>query len=105
MSRWRLVGVTRSARRGKKLTAVFESPSGRRLIRHFGAAGHGDYTLYWRVSPRLAAEKRRQYIARHGRGGEDWEDPTTPGALSRYLLWEKPTLREALAAFRARFSV
>ena len=99
----RLVAIEPSTKRGKKLMAVFGTRNGRTLTRHFGAQGHGDYIAYSRVSAAMAREKRRQYIARHGRGGERWDDPTTPGALSRYLLWEKPTLERAVAAFKKRF--
>ena len=104
---WRLLHVRPSDRPAKKLMATFESADqrARRLVRHFGAAGHGDFTRYWRQSPELAKQKRRQYIARHARGNENWNDPTTPAALSRYLLWEKPTLRAAIDGYRARFSV
>lgn len=103
---WRLLHVKPSTRAAKKLMATFEhSGTRRRTVRHFGATGHGDFTTYWRLSPELAKQKRRQYIARHSRGGENWRDPTTPGALSRYLLWERPTMNAALTAFRTRFSV
>lgn len=85
--------------------AVFLTHNGRRLVRHFGASGHGDYIQYSGASPALASIKRRQYIARHGKGNEKWGDPTTPGALSRYILWEKPTMAQAVAAFRRRFKV
>jgi hypothetical protein len=101
----RLVAISPSSKRDKKLMAVFRARNGRTLTRHFGAQGHGDYIAYSRVSPAVARDKRRQYIARHSRGGEEWGDPTTPGALSRYLLWEKQTLGRAVAAFRRRFRV
>lgn len=102
--RVRLVALMPSDRPGKKLKAVFVTGHGT-LTRHFGAEGHGDYVMYYEASPTVAREKRRQYIARHGKGGETWDDPTTPGALSRYLLWEKPTLKQAVAAFKKRFGV
>jgi hypothetical protein len=50
-------------------------------------------------------KKRAAYIARHSRGREDWGNPRSAGALARFLLWEKPTLGAALAAFRSRFKV
>lgn len=101
----RLIEVTPSARAGKKLTAVFER-DGRRLTRHFGAAGMGDFTLYHaRDGPQVARARRRAYLARHRHGGEDWRDPTTPGALSRWILWERPTVAEAVRAYRRRFKI
>ena len=47
-----------------------------------------------------------EIIERHARGGrENWRDPTSPGALARYLLWNKPTLAASLADYRRRFRV
>lgn len=92
--------VRPSTRPGKKLMAVFDN--GR--VVHFGAKGYGDYTLYYRRSPALAAAKRRQYIARHG-AAEDWRDPYAAATLARYILWERPTVRGAVAAYARRFGV
>lgn len=96
--------MRRSPKAAKKFVAVFEDDDGRRKTTHFGAAGYGDYTLYWKRSPTLAREKRRQYIARHG-ATEDWGDPTTAATLSRFVLWEKPTVDQAVAAYKRRFSL
>lgn len=71
---------------------------------HFGARGHGDFIQYWRRDTQLARAKRAQYVARHG-ATESWDDPARPATLSRYILWERPTLRAAVAAFRRRFGV
>lgn len=96
----RLVTVRRSDRPTKKLVAIFEP---RRVV-HFGARGYGDFTTYSRQGRAIARAKRAQYVARHG-AAEAWTDPARPATLSRYILWEKPTVREAVAAFRRRFRV
>lgn len=96
--------MRRSPKAAKKFVAIFEDDDGRRKTTHFGAAGYGDYTLYWKRSPTLAREKRRQYIARHG-ATEDWSDPTTAATLSRFVLWEKPTVDQAVTAYKRRFSL
>lgn len=93
--------VVPSSRRGKKWMAIF--PGSGRVV-HFGGEGCGDYIQYMRTDPALARKKRRAYIRRHG-VRESWLDPRTPGTLSRYLLWEKPTMAEAIRAYRARFRV
>ena len=36
----------------------------------------------------------------HGGMGEDWNDPMTAGALSRWILWGKPSLRESFNDFK-----
>jgi len=99
-----LLSVQPSSRPGKKLVATFNIDGRIRSI-HFGAAGYGDYIKYYAVDRRLAYQKRQQYIARHSKGAERWSDPLSPGALSRYLLWEKPSLSAAIKAFKSRFQV
>jgi len=96
----RLVRLGRSSRRGKKLMAEFSDGT----TTHFGAAGYGDFTVYWSADPALAEKKRRQYIARHA-ATERWDDPRTPATLARYILWEKPTVGAAVLAYRRRFEV
>ena len=48
--------------------------------------------------------RKRRYIARH-RVNENWDDPLTAGALSRYILWNKPTIRASAADYRRRFEI
>lgn len=106
----RLLRVEPSLQRHKKLRAVFGFGGGggkRTKAVNFGGRGCGDYIQYsaLRGSPAgLAQAKRRAYIARHG-ATESWKDPTAPATLSRYLLWERPTLRGAVASYRKRFKV
>ena len=49
-------------------------------------------------------EQRLKYLARHRRR-ENWNKPDTAGALSRWILWEKPTRREAIQAYKKRFNL
>lgn len=50
--------------------------------------------------------KRLNYIKRHSNlGTQNWSDPMTPGSLSRYILWEKPTLDQGLKYFAKRFGL
>lgn len=99
LRRWRLVELRRSSTRGKKWRAVFEDGRGGRRTTHFGAAGYEDFTTHRDL------ERRARYLERHGRGGEDWSDPTSAGALSRWILWNKPTIEASVRDFRRRFGV
>jgi hypothetical protein len=47
--------------------------------------------------------RRQRYLARHGHMKEDWTDPVTAGALSRWILWNKPTLTASVADYKRRF--
>ena len=60
--------------------------------------GAGDYTTH-----RDAIRKRR-YLARHG-PRERWDRPMTAGALSRWVLWNKPTLRGSMRDYARRFDL
>lgn len=98
--RWRLDEIKTSWIRGKKYAAIFhDEVNDRPKTVHFGATGYEDYTSH--RDPR----RKARYLERHGRGREDWDDPTTPGALSRWLLWNKPTLEASIEDFRRRFKL
>lgn len=49
--------------------------------------------------------RRQRYLTRHRGMNEDWNDPTTAGALSRWILWNKPTFNASLADYKRRFKV
>ena len=82
-----------SSRAAKKWSV--KTPSGR--VIHFGAVGYDDYTMHG------DAARAEDYVRRHA-AREDWSDRgvETPGFWSRWLLWEKPTIKAALAALRRR---
>ena len=46
-------------------------------------------------------ERKKAYLARH-RANENWKNKESAGFWSRYLLWEKPSLREAAKALRSK---
>ncbi len=100
----KLLKIVKSPKKEKKLMAVFDLGDGKTKTVHFGARTYGDYTLYHKKDPKLALEKRKQYIARHS-ATESWRSPTTPATLSRYVLWEKPTVRGAISAYKKRFKL
>lgn len=96
----KLLSVKRSNRAGKKLVAEFSDGT----KTHFGASGYGDFTRYWKKDPALAREKRKQYIARHS-AQESWRNPRTAATLSRYVLWEKPTVEASVRYFKKKFKL
>ncbi len=99
-SRWTLLEIKPSWISGKKLAAIFhDETNGRSKTVHFGATGYEDFTTH------RDPERKERYLERHGRGREDWNDPTTPGALSRWILWNKPTLEESVKDFKRRFKL
>jgi hypothetical protein len=96
MSGLRLISIRKSRKAEKKYDAVFEQ-NGREKVVSFGAAGMSNYTKH------KNATRKQRYIRRHTGKGERWEKPDTPGALSRWILWNKPSFRESVADYKRRF--
>ena len=99
MARLRLKTLRRSRRPEKKWDAIFIKEDGKEKSVSFGAAGMSDYTKH------KNATRKQRYIQRHSGMGEHWSQPDTPGALSRWILWNKKTLRASVADFKRRFHV
>jgi hypothetical protein len=90
--------LRRSRNPEKKWDAIFEK-EGKEKVVSFGARGYSDFTKHKNVT------RKARYIKRHSGMGEHWNKPDTPGALSRWILWNKPTLKGSLRDFRKRFSL
>lgn len=92
----KLLSIRPSQRAGKKYDAVFETDAGRTKTVPFGAAGMSDFTI------NKDEDRKERYIARH-RARENWDKPDTAGALSRWILWNKPTLEASIRDYKQRF--
>jgi hypothetical protein len=83
-----------STRKDKKYMAVFNNNN----IVHFGAYGYEDYTIH-------KDDKRKEnYIKRH-QVNEDFNNPFSAGSLSRWILWNKKTLKESVKDYGTRFNI
>ena len=91
----KLISIKKSPKKDKKYVATF-SRNGRIKKTHFGAKGMSDYTKHKDPS------RKQRYINRHKKR-ENWKDPTSAGALSRYILWGKPSLRASISDYKKRF--
>jgi len=98
----KLIGIRPSTNKDKKLMATFEE-KGREKTIHFGAKGMMDYTKYYKQDKEVAKVKRDAYLARHR--NENWNDPTTAGSLSRWILWNMPTVEESVKDFKKKFNL
>ena len=94
----RLKTIRKSHVAEKKYDAVFEQ-NGREFTTPFGQKGYSDFTKHKDVT------RRTRYLNRHRGMGENWQDPTTAGALSRWVLWNKPTLKASIADYKKRFNL
>lgn len=94
----RLKTIRRSHLPAKKFDAVFEYPDGHTKTVPFGEKGASDFTHHKNVT------RKAKYLMRHY-GREDWKRPDTPGALSRWILWNRTTLRASKEDFKKRFNL
>jgi hypothetical protein len=98
----KLVSV-KPANDGKhKYTATFLKEDGKEIQTKFGAEGYMDFIQYNKVDKLKAQVRKQAYLIRH-RNNENWNDRTSAGALSRWILWNLPTLEASIADFRRRF--
>ncbi len=92
------VVIDGSPKKDKKLRAVFTFPDGRKKTTHFGGKHYSDYTIH------KDKDRKKRYDTRHSKR-EDWEDFTTAGALSKWILWNKPSLKGSFDHYLALFSL
>ena len=94
---YKLKTIEKSDKPEKKLQAIFENIKTKREKKvHFGQANASDYTKH------KDPERKQRYIERHKKR-ENWNDLTSAGALSKHILWNKPTLKESIADFKKKF--
>lgn len=96
-----LIAIRPSTNKNKKMMATFER-NGRQFTVHFGAQGMMDYTKYYKQDKELAEKKKVSYLARH-KENENWNDPSSAGALSRWILWNLPTIEASIKDYKKRF--
>ena len=93
------VEIKPSTQKTKKLMAIFYDDNGKKIKTvHFGSAGMSDFTIH------KDKERKERYLDRH-RKRENWNEPMTAGALSRWILWNKPTLKASITDYKKRFKL
>ena len=81
----------------KRFKAVFYDRTRKIKTVQFGDKNYDNFTIH-------KDEKRRElYRKRHRKNKID--DPFSAGALSWYLLWNKPTLKESIEDFEDKFGI
>ena len=87
--------IKASTKKGKRFMVTFQD--GKTV--HFGSDGSKTYIDHGDKA------KREAYLKRHA-VNEDWDDPYSAGALSRWLLWgDSKDLETNHIAFMKRFKV
>ncbi len=86
-----LVKLIKSPNKEKKYRAIFNDGT----HTDFGAKGYSDYTIH------KDYDRMKRYDSRHKRR-EDWNKMKSRGALSKWILWNKPSLKGSIADYRRR---
>ena len=89
-----MVNIKPSTRKDKKLMAIFEDGT----KTHFGAKGMSDFTIHG------DDDRKQRYLNRHMKN-ENWNDYKSAGSLSRWILWNKPTITASIADYKRRFKL
>jgi len=104
------VKLFESPLKSKKYRAIFYHDGTPFHHADFGGKGYRDFTLindpkseYYLPDEKDRLDVRRRYIKRHSKMDEDFDDPFTAGSLSRWVLWERPTLRESWEFYKDKF--
>lgn len=85
-----------STRADKKFMVI--TPNGKKI--HFGADGYEDFTIHH------DEDRKKRYISRH-QNNEDWSinGINTAGFWSRWLLWNKPTIKASINDISDKFNI
>ena len=86
------VVIQPSSSKAKKMDAIID---GKKTV-HFGQKGFSDFTLH------QDPKRKELYISRHKKN-EHWDDPATAGFYSRWILWNKPNLKESVDDLNKRY--
>lgn len=91
--------IARTGDQRPAFEAVFTLEDGKKRTVKFGTSSN------YVTNPDKTKADRSAYIARHA-VRENWNDPMTRGALSRYILWgDSRSVVENTRAFRKRFNL
>ena len=85
--------------KNKKYTAIFYDGDKKKKSTSFGSAGADDYTKT------KDKAQRERYLKRH-RQRENWNEPMTAGALSRWILWgDSSSLKTNISNYKKKFGL
>jgi hypothetical protein len=97
---------TATDKKHKYVATFLNMKTNRKKNVKFGAYGMGDNTIYSKsLKPEEAQERKRLYLIRHSGVGEDWNNPLSRGALSRWILWHLPSLEESIKFYIKKFNI
>ncbi len=94
----KLISISNSEKPDKKLKAIFLMNNGNNKTVHFGSKNSSTYIDH------KSNDIKSNYEKRH-RVGEVWNNPVTPGSLSKHILWNKKTSTESISDLKKKFGL
>ena len=95
------VEIKKSNRNDKRLVAIFHDDDGKKIrTTHFGLKNPKIGTFIDHKDDDL----KTNYLKRHKKN-EKWNDYQTAGSLSRWILWNKPTLHSSIQDYKKMFKL
>ena len=95
----RYIKLDKSDNIKKKFVATFYDEDKKKIkTTHFGSAGMSDYTI------NKDDARKELYLNRHKKN-ENWNDFTSAGSLSRFILWNEKTLESSLKYYLNKFNL
>ena len=91
--------IEKRDRQNKRYKAVFFDDGKKIKTTHFGLDTGSTFIDH------KDEDKKKAYIARHSKNNEDWNDYTSAGSLSRYILWNKTTLQASIKDYKNKFNL
>ena len=93
------IQLLKSKKEDKKFEARFFDIDKKKIKSvNFGAKGMSDFTKH------KDDERKQRDLNRHEKN-ENWNDPLSRGALSRWILWNKPTLSASYNDYLKKFNL
>ena len=94
------VTIKPSTSSGKKMMAIFFDVNKKKIkTTHFGASGYEHYS-----GGHQDLQRKMNYLERHEKK-ENWNDYMTAGSLSRWILWNRPSLNESIQDYMRKFKL
>ena len=95
----RYIKLDKSDQDKKKFVANFFDKDKKKIkTTHFGSSGMSDYTI------NKDDARKELYLNRH-KARENWNDFTSAGALSRWILWNEKTLESSFKYYLNKFNL
>jgi len=99
------VKLTELENKNKKYKAIFYNNGMKKETVYFGDGPAKDYTIHYQENGfKFANERKKLYLARHKKR-ENWNDFSSAGALSRWILWNKKSRQASINDYLKRFKL